>query len=358
MTDADHDPSGPPGRAGTPTTEPPVPVDARTEEDVLMTLAAAFPEGRYEASDLRDAGGGRGVFSRVVRVALRWSDRAAGDEGPRSVVVKLPALGANGDAGRRSGAYRREALAYRELLPVTPVAAPLAHDVQTDGDAASFVLEDLANDRAVDQLDGLTATDAASVAGELARLHGHWRRSPALARLDVRTSTPTVLDPAALSAGLDTVREHWATTLGDILLQAFGRVLTAREGLVAAFGSAGPPTLCHGDPRADNLVFRAPDRAVLFDWQQLAIQFGAADIAWLAATSLEPDVRREAEPDLLAHAGVTLDEYRLGLVLPGLAVLLLAQRQLDSERTERFVATSLYRIGHALHDHEVHRAAH
>lgn len=356
MTDADRGPSDPPGRSGTPATEAPVPVDARTEEDVRASLAAAFPDGGFEASDLRDAGGGRGVFSRVVRVALRWSDRE-GAESPRSVVVKLPALGANGDAGRRSGAYRREALAYRELLPVTPVTAPLAHDVQTDGVSASFVLEDLANDRAVDQLDGLTAADAAAVAGELARLHGHWRQSPALAHLDVRTSTPTVLDPAALSAGLDTVREHWATTLGDIPLQAFGRVLTAREGLVAAFGRAGPPTLCHGDPRADNLVFRAPDRAVLFDWQQLAIQFGAADIAWLAATSLEPDVRREAEPDLLAHAGVTVDEYRLGLVLPGLAVLLLAQRQLDSERAERFVATSLHRIGHALHDHEAHRAA-
>jgi hypothetical protein len=134
--------------------------------------------------------------------------------------------------------------------------------------------------------------------------------------------------------------------------------------------------LCHGDPRADNLVFRESgsrekgnretagrqatdrpaaghqptDQVVLFDWQQMAIQFGEADVAWLAATSLDVEVRRRTERDLVEGYGGSFDRYRLGLALPGLTVLLLAQREATTERTGRFIATSLQRIGAAIAD--------
>ena len=84
----------------------------------------------------------------------------------------------------------------------------------------------------------------------------------------------------------------------------------------------------------------------------MAVQFGEADLAWLAATSLTVETRRQVEADLIAAAGGNPERYRLGLALPGLAVLLLAPRELPSERAERFVAVSLQRIAAALADNE------
>ena len=80
---------------------------------------------------------------------------------------------------------------------------------------------------------------------------------------------------------------------------------------------------------------------MLFDWQQIAVQFGEADLAWLMATSLDPEVRRAGHEDLVGAYGADIDRLRLGFVLPGLAALMLAQRTADHPRTRRFIATSL-----------------
>lgn len=300
-------------------------------------------------------GTGYGVFSIVVRVEL---DAGAA---PASVVVKRPDPGPNGAAAATAGAYRREAASYRHLLPLTPVRAPRCHLVVDEGgDRASFVLEDLGSHRAVDQLDGLGNDDAVSVAVELARLHVRWRDDPALLELPVRRATPAALEPTALARGRRVVAERWADAVGDAL-PVVDRLLANRAAMVEAFTAAAPPTLCHGDPRADNLVFGDDGRPVLYDWQQVAVNFGEADLAWLAATSLEPDVRRRVERDLVAaHAAATgagpaaaWDRYRVGMVLPALAVLLLAQREATSERAEALIATSLRRITAAVDDLDV-----
>lgn len=320
-------------------------------------LRDAFGDPVPSVLALADANRGRGVFSRVVRVTLGWPVGAVA--GPATVVIKSPAPGPNGAAAISSGACQREALAYRRVLPASPVPFPHPFLVTTSGDAASFVLQDLGDHRHVDQIEGLGADDAAAVAEQLARLHRHWRARPDLHRLGVRRATPGGLDPAALAAGLDALRGRWADAAGPGL-RAYEALVARRPGLVAAFADARPLTLCHGDPRADNLAFERGGAAVLYDWQQIGVQFGGADLAWLAATSLTPPRRRSLERDLLDHyraAGGELgwDDYRLGFVLPGLAVLLLAQREPADERAERFIATSVARIGTALDDLEVAR---
>lgn len=306
----------------------------------------------FELIDVSDANHGRGVFATVLRARLAWTEAEAG---PESVVIKLPDPGDNGRAAAASGAYRREALAYREVLDVSPITSPHAYLVRSHGDLASFVLADLGDHRIVDQLEGLEADDAGAVALELARFHRFWQSSPALGRLDVRRATPLAFDPAALRRGLDVLRTRWADDVGEATSSAFADLLDQRDRLVEVFASWGPVTLCHGDPRADNLAFDPVDTPVLYDWQQLAVQFGAADLAWLVSTSLTPTVRRESLDDLIAQYGTTIDDVRLGLVLPGLAVLLLCQREIVDGRTRRFIATSLTRIGSALVDLDVPR---
>ncbi|MCP3988806.1 MAG: phosphotransferase [Actinomycetia bacterium] len=306
----------------------------------------------FEILSIIDANRGRGVFSQILRVALRWPPGSRPDR-PSSVVIKVPAAGPNGEAGRRIGAYHREALAYRRFLPDSPIQSPKAHLVETDdGGGASFVLEDLGQHRVVDQLDGLSIDDATQVTIHLARFHRYWAKSPHLAGAGVRANTPTTLTPEALEAGLDALQTRWQSELDSPQIRAFQRLVANRAETVAAFANTSDdgPTLCHGDPRADNLVFDAEGTPVMFDWQQIATQFGEADLAWLAATSITTDERREADHDLVAAYGTTIDRYRLGFVLPGLTVLLLAQRQANDERSWRFIATSLQRIGSALDD--------
>ena len=310
-------------------------------------VTEAFPSVTIDR--VTEIGRGRGVFSLVTQVELRW---AAGT-GPRSVVVKVPAPGPNGEAAITAGACRREALAYRELLPASPVRAPRCFLVRSVGDAASFVLEDLCALRSVDQLEGLDPADAVVVATTLADLHRHWANEPSLRTLEVRRATPSGFNDDVLAAGLDALGGRWEHAVSRGVREAFENLVADRQRLVDAFAAAGPPTLCHGDPRADNLAFEADGSPVLYDWQQLAIQFGPADLAWLTATSLEPASRRAVEQDLVAAYGTTMDRYRLALVLPGLAVLFLAQREATSDRAADLIATSIVRIGTALADLEV-----
>ncbi len=337
---------------GGPTSEPDDSSPGRRDVERLVRLAFG---PTCEVTGTSDLNGGRGVFSRVARAELawrgpHWSGPAAR---PHSVAVKTPAPGANGEAAAATGACRREALAYTRLLSHSPVATPHAWLVHHGpGSAASFVLEDLSGLRSVDQLDGLSAMDALAVADALARFHRHWSRPDRHRNLPLRRAVPAAIPPEALSRGLVALDQRWGDVVDAPQRAVFARLVGRRAELVAAFAAAGPVTVCHGDPRADNVAF-TPNGPVLFDWQQPALQLGAADTAWLAATSLAPETRRTLDADLAAAGGCTLDDYRTGLLLPGLAVLLLAQRVADSERTARFIATSVRRIATAVADLEL-----
>lgn len=296
------------------------------------------------------------MFSRVLRVGLAWPQGPSPDR-PHTVIVKLPGSGPSGLAGRQIGAYSREALAYRHLVPGSPVLAPTIHLIHEDGDGgASLVMEDLGHQRAVDQLTGLSPQDGLAVVGELAALHRRWAEpaeSGELTTLGVRRHPPATLAPEALDRGLATLDHRWSAELDPAAIEAFRRLVNHRPRLVEAFAAAPNQTLCHGDPRADNLVFTASGRPVLFDWQQVAVQPGEADLAWLAATSFTVGTRRSLDRELAQVYGTTGDRYRLGFLLPGLTVLLLAQRDAPDKRTRRFILTSLRRIGAALVDLDV-----
>jgi hypothetical protein len=299
----------------------------------------------WQVDSMTDVGAGRGVFSAVVRVEISGGPAS-------SIVVKVPDPGPNGAAARAMGAYEREALVYATLLDDGPPAHPVCHLVSRDDErGAAFVLEDLSPHRAVDQGDGLDVEDARLVIHQLAALHH--RFAPSARVLPVRHSTPTGFESTALERGLEAAADY----VEGPTLRVLHRMVERHDRLVTAFATASGATLCHGDPRADNVAF-GPQGAILFDWQQVAIQLGEADVAWLHATSLTVETRRRHERQLVAdYQDLTrcdgFDRYRLGMVLPGFAVLLLAQRQASDPRTAAFIATSVQRIAQALEDLEV-----
>lgn len=327
------------------------------QSGVERLVRAAFGPSVTVLSQI-DVGGGRGAFSDVIRL-----DLAGHDSIPATAVAKLPVENTNRDAAAASGAYRREATAYDHLLPLSPVAHPCLYASVTADATAAFLIEDLTSLRRVDQLDGLDAADAVAVAAALDRLHGFWRQQIEIPgnmvhKLAIRRSAVAGFRLDSLSRGLGVVRTRWVEVTPSEA-DAFADLLANAPALIEAFtlAAANNPTLCHGDPRADNISFADDGSAVLFDWQQIAVQFREADLAWLTATSLSTEVRRDCTDDLLRDMGADVDRFRLGLVLPGLAALLLAQREADHLRTRRLVETSLRRIAAALVDHDVANAA-
>lgn len=326
-------------------------VDGQLGGTAGQLVSAAFGQVQPVVLAVNDVNQGRGVFSDVWRIELQWPEHASAHN-PKSVVAKVPTAGANGVAAKKSGAYDREHLAYTELLPTSAVRRPeLLATIRTD-ETWSFLLEDLSEHRAVNQIDGMAKSDALTVGGELAILHREWEERDGR-KFGIRGPTVQQLDPTALERGITVLKDRWANYLDDDLIATFVGLLANRQALVEAFASQTTPTLCHGDPRADNLVFDDHGTAILFDWQQTAFQLGEADLAWLAATSLKPSVRADIDEELIRSYGGSLDRYRLGFVLPGLAVLLLAQRDAPDERTQAFIAESLVRIATALSDFEV-----
>jgi len=327
------------------------------QSGVDQLIEAAFDRAATVTSEV-DVSGGRGTFREVVRLDLDGPEPI-----PKTVVAKLPVANANREAAASSGAYHREVAAYSHLLPLSPITFPKFHAAVTAGPTAAFLLEDLTPLRRVDQLDGLDATDAVAVADALGHFHRSWlgrvdAPGNLPAELGVRRSAVAGFSLDSLARGLDAVRIRWDEVTSREI-EAFADMLANAPALIAAFTDAAnsDPTLCHGDPRADNLCFAADGTAVLFDWQQIAVQFPEADLAWLAATSLSPGIRRACIDDILECHGSTAGRFRLGLVLPGLAALLLAQREAEHDRARRFIATSLRRIAGAVIDYDVAGAA-
>jgi aminoglycoside/choline kinase family phosphotransferase len=119
--------------------------------------------------------------------------------------------------------------------------------------------------------------------------------------------------------------------IGPEMMRVGERLCTDLQGLIDRNGQ-GQRTLCHGDFRADNLMFTGdpgdPGLTVL-DWQILVQAPGAFDIGYLMSASVTPDVRRSQEMDLLAgyHAQLVaggvggygfdecLEDYRRALLI-------------------------------------------
>ncbi len=278
---------------------------------------------------------GTGVFSEVWRLVL--------DGQP--VVAKVPVLGPAGDAGRASGAYDRERLAYEALLPHLDVGSPQFVVTVPTARGPVLVMEDLADSRFCDQQSGLDLPDVVALAGSLGRLH----RSAAAIDLPpgVRGPAPAAHDRQGLERGLARIAQEWSAMISSGAAGAFARLGRDLDGEIEQF-AAVDGVLNHGDPRAGNVAFRPNGKMCWFDWQMIAVQAPAGDLAWLLATSVQPEFRAEVVGPALDAAGLSFEDYRMGLTHPATAVLLLAARPPANQQVAELVVSSLDRIGDAL----------
>jgi hypothetical protein len=320
-----------------------------------------------EPERVEPMGDGVGLLASLTRVHLRDG---------RSLVLKAPAA----DPGNRSiairfGYYAREAGTYHSLLPRDGVRAPLCHAVLDRPDGPVLVLEDLTALRPGDQLTGATVAEAAAAADLASALHATFWNDPVLAACSWLPG-PTDEVIAGYGRLFALTWSAFRTQVGGAVpvehLAAAERAVDLFDSVCAAF-TAAPRTLVHGDYRLDNLMFDDAGEATALDWQLAAWGRGPYDLALFLAGSVEPDVRRSCEADIieryhrgLVAAGVTgysIDacwrDYRFGHVLnlPNPVTALVAVSG-GTERGRHMLEANARRALAAVADHEPALAEH
>ncbi len=303
----------------------PVPVPATYSEITAAWLTEALAEtgvltaGRVTRVRLSQIGLGRGFIGLTLRLNARYSDDAAG--GPRSMVVKLPSVVELADPQMRMFTnllYKNEIAFYRSLAAEAPVRVPKAYWSGEDDASGRYclLLEDLSGLAQSSQREGATVEQARLAASNLARLHARWWGAGELARQTWMIPTEMTM---GLMAGL--AQAGWPIywpLVGEKLPPAFeavGTKLVAQLYGVAAAAAARSKTLVHGDYRLENFLFGeagSADELVVLDWQLVGSMSGAYDLAYFLSQSLDIEIRRGCEQEIL-------DLYHHGLVAGGVS---------------------------------------
>ena len=276
---------------------------------------------------------------------------------PATLVAKL---GAGEDRSIVAGGYRKEVAFYRDVAATVAVRRPRCHHVSANEDASVFtlLLADLAPAQSGDQLAGCGPAEARQAVENLAALHGPRWCDPALwdhPELDRVDADGAAFLGDVFGSAVATFVDRYRPDLGegdDALLhevaEAVPTWVTARPERFAAL---------HGDYRLDNLLF-AEDGVYAVDWQTLGAGHPGRDLAYLVETSLEPDVRREHQDELIdAYAdalrghgvdpGAVAEDLRFG-TLQGPLITVLGAVHATAERTDRSDAMFLTMLRRSL----------
>ena len=317
-------------------------IDAITPQFLTDALATASDGGIVTGVRADDIGTGVGVFGLIARLHLTWE--GAAPSAPTTVVAKMPTSAeANRNVGLALGLYEREHRFYAEVASDVPLRVPVCH--VNHGDAATgrylLVLEDLSAMEPGDQLAGLNAARASAIVSRLAAHHALWWEST---RLDELRWLPAQDDPLYLAAVPPIVSAGIAALAAFESSLPSGSMELARRvdaGFVELTHAcaAGPHTFVHGDARLDNLFFeRGTDDCAVIDWQLSLRCRGVADVVWLLATSMDPEIQNTAVEGVLA-------DYRRFLSAHGVSVTERDLRRSAAEHAGYLLSGPLSLIG-------------
>ena len=269
-----------------------------------------------DTSGSSQIGVGIGVSSALYRVEL------TGDGCPASVVVKLPALDeAAVFTSTMLRMYIREVRFFEELAARVPVRVPAFHHGEVDEETSRFVvvMEDMSALRGVDQVEGMAMADAERAVDALARWHARfWGEAEEMAASGLTVHLNDPIYPAVLPLVFG---EGWEKLMAehelpDAVVAVGPRFSDAIAGLLADLGQA-PTTLCHGDYRADNLLFDDDGELAVLDFQLIGTGAGAYDLAYFTTQSIraedaEAHERRPVRPVVRRPGGCRRHRARPG----------------------------------------------
>ncbi len=295
-----------------PATRPPIPLphscSQLTAEWLTLALGDAI-RAPVKAFSFETIAQGVGFLGELAKVTLEYEQPGAG---PRTVIAKLPT---GNDQNRMIAVYfqlyQREIGFYQDMAEHSVVRVPHCYFAQFDAAEGRFamLLEDLTPMRVGDQVESCTLDQARLVLSELARHQARWWQSP---ELDAFAWLPSVdceanrgLQPMYAGA-LPLFLEHTAGRLSEPVRETARRLEHVILPALAAY-TERPATVIHGDYRLDNLFFdEAGNGLAVIDWQIMSRGPGIHDAAYFLGGSIEPEVRRAGERDLLREYHHTL----------------------------------------------------
>lgn len=344
-----------------------------TIEDVTQEWLSEVLDVPLTAINKQQIGQGVGLMGDIFKVELTSADSSA----PRSVVVKLPSsFDENREQGVALGMFDAEVKFYAELSGQADVGIPRIYHAEIVSGTPEFVIvmEDLSHLDSVAQSDGMSFEQAKAAVEVLAHIHAVWwdkvRDEPSVAWI------PTMIGPRieyidglfaevfpAFEAGFGQVLPEGGL---DIYKKFAGNYLKINTVLA----ERSPWTLAHQDYRVENLLFgkAGSGEAVVLDWQGIGLGPGAYDLAYTLGGSVDTDIRRANERELVAAYHQTLlecgienysfdqlyDDYGHAQLMGGLATALMTGATLDlsNERGKQLVTTMAVRHVTAAMDHD------
>jgi len=309
--------------------------------DVLSSDIASISSTRI--------GEGIGLMGDIYRVELAYKTNEGNSLD--SVVVKLPSsFEENREQGVALGMFEAEVRFYAELGEKTGTGLPEIYFAEIESGTAEFVIvmEDLSDLIMVDQSTGMSFEQALAAVRVLANIHSVWWDKVQTEELEW---IPSMIGPRieyvdqVLPQIYPVFAEIFAAGLpegGAELTEEFSRSYLSLNKKLA---ERAPWTLAHQDYRVENMLFGDidNDQVVVIDWQGIGRGPGAYDLAYLLGGSMDTDLRRAHEKDLVSayHAklcenGVkgysserAWEDYGFAHLLGGLATSIFAGGTLD-----------------------------
>lgn len=280
--------------------------DVLRQNGVITTAAV-------HAATAEPVGQGAGILCHLYRVHLQY-DRPE-PAAPATLIAKLPTTEAQ---TRQMVAmfqfYEREVRFYADLAGDIDLRTARSYGQSFDPSTGDFfvLLEDVADRRIGDQLEGASLAEAQLVVTELARHHAKWWNHPRLASdLTWMPDAGSAVNKAGLMLypmAWGPFMQNFGHTLPEKMKET-GEKLGAQAGAILERFAGSDTTICHGDTRLDNLFFaRTPEQPPLtvIDWQIAIRGTGTYDIGYFMSQSVGVDMRRAHERDLLALYHETL----------------------------------------------------
>jgi hypothetical protein len=270
-------------------------------EGVLKGSKALEPDVSVTSLNIERIGEGVGILSILQRVTPSYSKDT---KAPKSIVVKYP----TDDPTQRFTAdalafYIRELVFYKECAPDAPFGTAKCYGQAIAGDNTDFtiVMEDIGHLRSLNQLEGVSLSDSKVLLEKLADFHAMWWGSPKLANYATTfqpISNPTyhAVLPMLWTGGWPVVEEHAGHLIPENVREI--GAMWAEKCQWMLDNLMTPTTLCHGDYRADNIMFNGSEPTVI-DFQIIGTGSGIYDVGYFISQSIDTSVRRGHDRELL-----------------------------------------------------------
>lgn len=284
----------------------PAQVDDITVDWLNEVLGDEF--GHVEAIGAAHFGEGVGILGELARLTLTY---AAGESGPATIVAKCASpQEANQFLAVAMGFYTREVNFYREVADRVHIRVPRPFHADASETGVPFVLliEDIVSARTPDQIAGITVNEAKSIISAVSPLHiQFWGKQDELAALEWLPPMNNDMykggQPLA-TAMFPAFAEHYGSDIPADAMAAIGVTCDRYADLLDYVTSVGDATMTHTDCRAENYLFGGPDgtdEITVIDFQLSTRHIGMWDVTNLLAGSMQLELRKAHETQLLQH---------------------------------------------------------